>query len=531
MKKKQNKHRFRQITKILLRHKLQKGLTPIKVRETIEDLGPTYVKLGQIMSTREDMIPLAYCEELSKLKENVKPLSFDIVKEVIKDELQKPINQVFSSIESTPIGSASIGQVHIATLLNGEKVVVKIMRPHIYEIVEQDFKILKSAIKCLNLFTNLDEVVDLNIIFEETFEAMKLEMDFLNEQNNIKLFTKNNEDKKYIKLPKTYDEYTTSHMLVMEYISGYKIDDIETLINNGYDPKEICNKLVENFTEQVVDLGVFHADPHSGNILISDGKIVWLDLGMIGLISKKDRNLYKRAIKAVIRNDIYEIKSIILTIGVCRHEINHAKLYQDIENMMSKYLDMDINEMDMGILLQEVMSIALHNGISLPKGVTLLGRSIVIIQKIVANLNPNANLMDFFSAHVKDNYQEELDPKVKVPEIARKLYKSASKSAEIPAQVSDLLNLTIRGERHLNVEIVNLRENVNKAGRIVNRLIFGILIASMIFSITIVLTALLLKIKALWFSIVMGVLAGLGVICVIFFIVMLSISMLKERKK
>ena len=278
-------------------------------------------------------------------------------------------------------------------------------------------------------------------------------------------------------------------------------------------------------------MGVFHADPHSGNILISDGKIVWLDLGMIGLISKKDRNLYKRAIKAVIRNDIYEIKSIILTIGVCRHEINHAKLYQDIENMMSKYLDMDINEMDMGILLQEVMSIALHNGISLPKGVTLLGRSIVIIQKVVAVLNPNANLMDFFSAHVKDNYQEELDPKVKVPEIARKIYKSASKSAEIPAQVSDLLNLTIKGERHLNVEIVNLRENVNKASRIVNRLIFGILIASLIFSITIILTALLIKINALWFNIVMGILAGLGVVCVIFFIILLSISMLKERKK
>ncbi len=531
MKKSKNKHRFRQITKILLRHKLQKGLTPVKVRETIEDLGPTYVKLGQIMSTREDMIPLAYCEELSNLKENVKPLSFDIVKEVIEEELQKPINQVFSSIEPIPIGSASIGQVHIATLLNGEKVVVKVMRPHIYEIVEQDFKILSSAIKYLNLFTSLDEVVDLNIIFEETLEAMKLEMDFLNEQNNIKLFAKNNENKKYIKLPKTYDEYTTSHILVMEYISGYKIDDIDTLIKNGYDPKEICEKLVENFTEQIVDLGVFHADPHSGNILISDGKIVWLDLGMIGLISKKDRNLYKRAIKAVIRNDIYEIKSIILTIGVCRHEINHAKLYQDIENMMSKYLDMDINEMDMGILLQEVMGIALRNGISLPKGVTLLGRSIVIIQKVVATLNPNANLMDFFSAHVKDNYQEELNPKVKVPEIARKLYKSASKSAEIPAQVSDLLNLTIRGERHLNVEIVNLRENVNKVSRIVNRLIFGILIASMIFSITIILTALLLKIKALWFSIVMGVLVVMGVICVIFFIVMLSISMLKERKK
>ena len=155
----------------------------------------------------------------------------------------------------------------------------------------------------------------------------------------------------------------------------------------------------------------------------------------------------------------------------------------------------------------------------------------MLFRSVVAMLNPNANLMDFFSAHVKNNYQEEFDPKVKIPEITKKLYSSVSKSAEIPAQVSDLLNLTIRGERHLNVEVVNLRENVNKVGRIVNRLVFGILIASLIFAITTILTVLLIKTNALWLCIVMGVLAGVGVVCVIFFIIILAISMLKEQKK
>lgn len=531
MKKKPNKHRFRQITKILLKHKLTKGLTPVKVRETIEDLGPTYVKLGQIMSTREDMIPHEYCEELCKLKENVKPLSFEIIKEVIEEELNDKIENIFLSIDESPIGSASIGQVHLATLLDNTKVVVKVMRPNIYEIVEQDFKILKQAIKYLNLFTTLDEIVDLNIIFDETFEAMKLEMDFNNELNNIKLFSKNHENTKYIKLPKTYDEYTTTHVLVMEYIDGIKINDIESLKANGYDPKEICDKLVENFTSQVVDLGIFHADPHSGNILISDGKIVWLDLGMIGIISKKDRALYKRAIKAIINNDIYEIKSVILTIGVCRHEVNHAKLYQDIENMMSKYLGMDINEMDMGLLLQEIMNIALRNGISLPKGVTLLGRSIVIIQKVVATLNPVSNLMDFFSNHVKDNYKDEFNPKNKIPDVVQKVYRSASKSAEVPAQISDLLNLTIKGQRHLNVEVVNLRENVNKVSRMANRLIFGIMISCMILAVGIVTCALILKSTKTWILVLAMIFTGLTVILIIILVIFLFYSMLKDRKK
>ncbi len=529
--KKQNKHRFRQITKILLKHKLQKGIDPIKIRETIEDLGPTYVKLGQIMSTREDMLPHEYCEELSKLKENVKPLSFDIVKDVIEKELNINIHDVFKEICEIPIGSASIGQVHLAKLHDDTKVVIKVMRPNIEEIVEQDFKILKQAIRYLNLFTTLDEIVDLNIILDETFEAMKLEMNFFNELKNIKLFTKNHENTKYIKLPKTYEEYTTTHVLVMEYIDGIKINDIDSLKDNGYDPVEICNKLVENFTEQVVDLGFFHADPHSGNILVCEGKIVWLDLGMVGIISKRDRTLYKRAIKAVINNDIYEIKAVILTIGVCRHEVNHAKLYQDIENMMSKYLGMDINDMDMGILLQEIMNIALRNGISLPKGVTLLGRSIVIIQKVVAFLNPSSNLLDFFSNHVKDNYKEEFDIKNKIPEAGLKLYKSASKTAEIPSQLSDLLNLTIKGQRHENIEIVNLRENINKIGRITNHLIFGILIASMIFAIGIVVAALIIKTNAKWIFIISAVFACLTIILIIVLIIFLLYSMLKERKK
>lgn len=531
MKKKQNKHRFRQITKILLKHKLQKGITPQKVRETIEDLGPTYVKLGQIMSTREDMLPHEYCEELCKLKENVKPLTFDIIKRTIEEELKDSISNIFEYIDEKPLGSASIGQVHLAGMLDGTKVVVKVMRPNISEIVEQDFKILKQAIKYLNLFTTLDEIVDLNIILDETFEAMKLEMDFINELNNIKLFTKDHENIKYIKLPKTYDEYTTTHILVMEYIEGIKIDDIESLVANGYDPKEICDKLVENFTSQVVDLGVFHADPHSGNILISDGKIAWLDLGMIGIISNKDRVLYKRAIKAIINNDIYEIKSVILTIGVCRHEVNHAKLYQDIENMLSKYLGMDINEMDMGLLLQEVMNIALRNGISLPKGVTLLGRSIVIIQKVVATLNPSSNLMDFFSNHVKSNYKDEFNPKNKIPEAVQKIYRSASKTAEVPSQISDLLNLTIKGQRHLNVEVVNLRENVNKTSRMVNRLIFGILIASMILAVGIVSAVLILKARETWILIIATIFTCLTILLIIILIIFLFYSMLKDRKK
>lgn len=531
MKNKYNKHRFNEITKILLKNKLQKGITPKKIRMTLDELGPTFVKLGQIMSTREDLIPKEYCEELELLKENVTPMSFEEITKIIEEELNNKIDNVFLSINETPLGSASIGQVHQATLKTGQNVVVKVMRPHIREIVEQDFNILKKAVKYLNLFTSIDEVVDLNIIFDETFEAMKKEMDFKNELENLNLFSKTYQDINYIKIPHPYNELSTSHILVMDYIDGIRIDDIETLKLKGYDLHEICEKLVENFTTQVIDDGIFHADPHSGNVVIEEGKIVWLDLGMIGYISKKDQALYKRAIKAVINNDIYEIKRVILSIGIIKDSINHAQLYQDIESLMMKYLDMDISQMNMGVIFEEVMQIARKQGIGLPKGVTLLARSIVIMQKTVAILDEKANLLDFFAKHIKNNYTKEINLKKKIPEITKQIYASASKTTKIPAALYDVLDLVIKGEKTDNIEIVNLKENVGRVNNMTNRLIIGIILSSIIITLGLVLSAIILASKAKWLLILTGVFVCIGIVLVIFILTSLLIKMLKDKKK
>lgn len=531
MKKLKNKHRFKEITKILLKHKIHKKITPISVRETLEELGPTFVKIGQILSTREDMIPQEYCLEFAKLKENVAPLPFSTISEVIETELNTSIDNVFSYIDENPIGSASIGQVHTAVLKNGTKVVIKVMRPHIFEIVVEDFNILNKAVKYLNLFTDLDDVVDLNIIFSETFEAMKKEMNFLNELNNINLFKLSLEGINYIKLPTAYEQYTTEHVLVMEYIEGCKINDIASLDYNGYDKKEICAKLMDNFIYQVVDKGVFHADPHSGNIMISNGKIVWLDLGMVGILSKRDQQLYKKAILAVISNDVSEMKNIILTIGVKKGEINHAKLYQDIEILLYKYFDMNVADIDMGQFFQELMTVARANNISLPKGLTLLGRSIIILQKVAASLDPEINLLEMFSKHVKDNYKNDLDIFLKTKDVITKIYKSASKSTEIPSQLYDLLNLTIKGQKHSNVEIVNLSENINKGSKIANRLILGIIVASLIFSVGIVLASIIFNSQEVWIRVVSLIIVASTLLVILILFIVIVIMIIKDRKK
>lgn len=529
--KKPNKHRLRQIIKILLRHKLNKGLTPVKVRETLEDLGPTYVKIGQIMSTREDMLPKEYCVELEKLKENVCPLPYETIQEVIEAELGKPVTEIFASINEKPIGSASIGQVHRAKLLSGTEVVLKVMRPGIHEIVDLDFALLKKALKYADFFSELNELESIEVILNETYTAMLQEMDFANELNNLLIMAANNQDLKYIGFPIPYPEYSNHHLLVMEYIEGIRIDDVETLSAHGYDPQEICTKLVDNYVSQIIDQGVFHADPHNGNIVVKEGKIIWFDLGMIGKISPKDRQTYKRAIKAVIDGDVYEIKNIILSIGVCHGSINHAKIYQDIEIMMNRYMEMSINDMDLGVIMEEVLGIARNHSISLPKGMTMLGRSIVIIQKVIAVLDPKANLMDIFGKHIKTSFMEELDIKKRVPDITKKIYRSLSKSAEIPSQVYDLLNLTIKGQKTENVEIVNLKENVNRISRVANRLIIGLIISSMTLALGIMLAAVLANTQSLAILIIMIILIACGLMALLIFLIVLLFMINKDRKK
>jgi len=531
VKNKYNKHRFNEITKILLKNKLQKGLTPERVRKALDELGPTFVKLGQIASTREDLIPKEYAEELKKLKENVSPMPFELVEEIINEELKAPWQTYFKEINASPIGSASIGQVHVATLIDNTKVVLKVMRPNILNIVEQDFQILKKAVKYLNLFTSIDDVVDLNVIFDETKEAMRLEMDFENELENLNLFSELFKDINYIKFPRTFPKYSTSHLLVMEYISGIKIDDITQLKQKGYDLKEICSKLIENFTSQIIDKGIFHADPHSGNVLIEDGKIVWLDLGMVGKISKKDQALYKRAIKAIINNDIYEIKRVILSIGVIKEPINHAMLYQDIESLMMKYLDMDIAQMNMGVIFEEVIEIAKKHNIALPKGVTLLGRSIIIIQKTVALLDEKANLLSFFASHIKNNYEEDFSLKKKLPTILKQIYTSTSKTTKIPQALYDVLDLTIKGEKTENIEIVNLKENTKLLSNSINNLTIAIIVASLVLGVSLILGIIIFVSKLKWLMIVLGIGAVVLIFIIIFVLIMLFKKILKEKKK
>ncbi|MEE1162482.1 MAG: AarF/ABC1/UbiB kinase family protein, partial [Lachnospiraceae bacterium] len=291
-----NRSRMKEIREVLFRNHITRGVTPEKLRVILEELGPTYIKLGQIMSLHSDILPKAYCDELVKLNYDVTPMPFSEVEEVINRSYREDWHQYFKTIDQEPLGSASIAQVHRAVLLTGEEVVVKVQRKGIYDMMARDIGLLHRIVRLMPSVGGLKNVVDLGMILDEMWAVAQEEMDFLKEAANIEEFTRNNTGIAYVRVPHLYREYTTSRVLVMEYVGGCAINDRDHLLGRGYDLEEVGRKFINNYIKQVMEDGFFHADPHPGNVKVHDGKIVWIDMGMMGRLSNRDKALMERAI-------------------------------------------------------------------------------------------------------------------------------------------------------------------------------------------------------------------------------------------
>ena len=290
--------RLKEITAVLHKHAITRGVSPEKLRMILEDLGPTYIKLGQIMSLRSDILPKRYCDELMKLCSDVAPMPFDQVVDVIQESFGCPWQEEFQSIEEEPLGSASIAQVHRAVMKTGEQVVIKVQRKGIYRTMARDIGLMHKVVRLLPP-VSIKEMVDLDLVLDELWKVTQEEMNFLTEAANMEEFHRKNREVAFVDTPVLYREYTTPHVIVMEYIDGFSIDDKDNLQKNGYNLNEVGSKLIDNFIKQVMVDGFFHADPHPGNLRVRDGKIVWIDMGMMGRLSEHDREEISRAIQGL----------------------------------------------------------------------------------------------------------------------------------------------------------------------------------------------------------------------------------------
>ena len=483
-----NRERLGEITAVLRKHHITRGVTPGKLRAILEELGPTYVKLGQIMSLHSDVLPQRYCDELMKLTSEVTPMPFETVEEVINRSYREDWHNIFSSIEKESLGSASIAQVHRAKLLDGTDVIVKVERKGIYDIMARDIGLLKRAVNLLPPVGGFKNVVDLEMVLDELWATAQEEMDFLKEAANMEEFARNNQGIRYIRCPKLYHEYTTSRVLVMEYIGGCPVDDRASLQAEGYDLGEIGRKLVNNYVKQVMDDGFFHADPHPGNVKVMDGKIVWIDMGMMGRLTNRDRNLMARAVRAIAVGDIAVLEATILELGDIQGKIDSGKLYGELRDLMDRYGNASMGSIDAVEFFKDTMEIMKNNSIKLPHGMTMLVRGLTQMQGVLLNISPDINMAEIAAGRLKEEMLQNFDLRTEAGKAGRRVYKAVGRSLDIPPLVKIALEEYLKGQARVHMELDATKEFSHLMRRLVRNVVMGLWVMALLISSSIICT-------------------------------------------
>ena len=483
-----NRERLGEITAVLRKHHITRGVTPGKLRAILEELGPTYVKLGQIMSLHSDVLPQRYCDELMKLTSEVTPMPFETVEEVINRSYREDWHNIFSSIEKETLGSASIAQVHRAKLLDGTDVIVKVERKGIYDIMARDIGLLKRAVNLLPPVGGFKNVVDLEMVLDELWATAQEEMDFLKEAANMEEFARNNQGIRYIRCPKLYHEYTTSRVLVMEYIGGCPVDDRASLQAEGYDLGEIGRKLVNNYVKQVMDDGFFHADPHPGNVKVMDGKIVWIDMGMMGRLTNRDRNLMARAVRAIAVGDIAVLEATILELGDIQGKIDSGKLYGELRDLMDRYGNASMGSIDAVEFFKDTMEIMKNNSIKLPHGMTMLVRGLTQMQGVLLNISPDINMAEIAAGRLKEEMLQNFDLRTEAGKAGRRVYKAVGRSLDIPPLVKIALEEYLKGQARVHMELDATKEFSHLMRRLVRNVVMGLWVMALLISSSIICT-------------------------------------------
>ena len=479
--KNREKRRSAEILGVFAKHNFYaNGLTPEELRSTMEDLGPTFVKIGQIMSSRVDLLPESYCKELEKLRQNVQELDPALARAVIEQETGKKIDEIYKEFRDKPLGSASIGQAHYAVLKDGTPVVTKVQRPLIADMMRQDFALLKKLASVFNVVMegseNAEDQLDLLGVIEEFEKVTDEELDCRVEAANTKFFKENCiEDETKVTCPDVYDELTTERIFTMSFVDGYSISKKDRLISDGYDVEEVGRRIVDNYLHQVLDVGIFHADPHQGNIMVMHGTPCWIDFGMIGRITDADVNIIQSLVLAVLEGDVETIANSIMSMGAASPKTNRDRLIEDLDVFLDRYVSVtSLNDLDVSMLFDEICSLAEKHHIKMPGKFTMLIRSLGTIEGVIEQLCPELNLFEILSSKLMDRAKKSFDIEQALISTGKDALEIGKKASRIPALASDLLKNAARGRMKMNLELTGYEELLNKGGDTVKNVMLAL---------------------------------------------------------
>lgn len=457
-----------------------------RIRMALEELGPTFVKLGQTFSSREDLLPPELILELQKLQDKVEEVDLDLEK-ILEEEFGISPDHYFQEIQKKPIATASIAQVYKAVLNSGDVVIFKVKKPNVQQMIEDDLLLVHDLINIISTYSDFGSQLNLKQVISTFEKSLLEEISLINEKNNIQRFTLNFKNNRETYVPKVYDQFCSNNVLCMEFIEGIKITNKAELLSNNLDPEKISEIGLRLFVSQILDYGFFHADPHAGNLLVTkEGKIVFIDFGAVGSIQPNDKEIVESLIVAFVSKNAAKIVKNLKKMAVS-YEIPDEKAFQnDVEEVLNFVHSTSLDQIDIKALVLKMMTTLQNNRLNMPDYLYLLLKGISLIEGVGRSINPDLDVVKSLQPFTKKIILNKISPKKIFKSGSQKLLNLSDDIEEIPKELRSLLQKLDENKFTVTSEF----KNIEKTHQLIKSSIIN-LVLTMVLCANIISTAIL----------------------------------------
>ncbi len=447
----------------------------------LEGLGPTFIKLGQLLSTRADILPPPYLEALSRLQDNVGPFSFADVERIVEDDLGVRLSKAFNRFDSVPMASASLGQVHRAELRDGREVVVKIQRPDIREQIAKDTEALAELATFLDTHTEMGKKYDFALMLSEFRKSLLHELDYRDEAGHLTQFAENLRDFDLILIPRPVADFTSSRVLTMDYIHGKKITALHPIRRLEINGTRLAEQFFRAYLQQILVDGIFHADPHPGNVFLTeDERIALLDLGMVARIMSGFQDNLLRLLLAISDGRGEEAADITIRMGTRKEDFAEEDFTRDVADIVARHTDTSLTKIDAGRVVLEIQRIAAERGFRLPPEFTMIAKALLNLDQVVYTLAPNFDPNKVIRNYASEIMQQRMLKSLAPGNLMTNLLDVKDFLERLPARVNKILDSVGNNELELKVDAIDEKKLMEGLQKVANRITVGLIIAAMI---------------------------------------------------